>query len=77
MGLLLWVALGYLVLLLLAGVFVAALCKVATLSARRAQSTRGELVLWGRVPPLVRARRVNRTAWGGATDAVTLRRSAP
>ncbi len=77
MGLVTWVALGYLGLLLLAGVAAAALCRVAALSARHGQSARGEVVLWGRVPPLAKRSRATPTPSGGARDAVTLRRSAP
>ncbi|MGO9791453.1 MAG: hypothetical protein ACLQQB_10935 [Solirubrobacteraceae bacterium] len=77
MGLVAWVALGYLGLLLPAGMFAAALCRVATLSARYGRSARGEVVLWGRVPPLAKQRRAALTPPRGARDAVALRRSAP
>lgn len=52
MGLVAWVALGYVVLLLWAGMLAGSLCRVAKLSARHEQSARGEVVLWGRVPLL-------------------------
>jgi hypothetical protein len=50
MGLLLWVALGYVLLLLLAGILAGSLCRVAKLAARHGQTDRGELVLWGSIP---------------------------
>jgi hypothetical protein len=76
MGLLAWVALSYLGLLMLASLLAGALCSVAKLSARHGRSSRGEVVLWGRVPPLAKARRHPESGCGAA-DVVTLRQSAP
>ncbi len=45
------IALGYLVLLLLAGILAGSLCRVAKLSARHGQTARGEVVLWGSIAP--------------------------
>ena len=53
MGLVGWVAVGYLVLLLQAGLLVGALCRVAKLSALHGQTARGEVLLWGRIPVVV------------------------
>jgi hypothetical protein len=52
MGLVAWVALGYVVLLLQAGVLAGGLCRIARLSARHGQTAGGEVVLWGRIPLL-------------------------
>jgi hypothetical protein len=52
MGLVAWIVLGYMVLLLLAGILAGSLCRVAKLSARHGQTARCEVVLWGRIPLL-------------------------
>ena len=50
MGLVAWILLGYVVLLLCAGLVAGALCRIAKLSAGQGQTARGEVVLWGRIP---------------------------
>lgn len=52
MGLVEWVALGYLVLLLVAGLLTASLCRIAQLSGRHSENTRREVLVWGSLPPL-------------------------
>ena len=52
MGLVECLALGYLVLLLVAGLLTASLCRIAKLSARHGLNARREVLLWGSTPLL-------------------------
>jgi hypothetical protein len=50
MGLMDWVALGYVTLLLWASLLAASFCRIARLSGRDVDNGRREVMLWGSIP---------------------------